>query len=129
MDFKAKTPATLDEAIDLVVASLDYDSIEYIKSEGTDGSHHGFGMAMRNGWGLWQDNELTRHFRTAYGLGHADDMSGLILSGVEAKVKCVKFDLEGEIARYKKHWANYGVDPLTQKPVPGQNNITVITVP
>jgi hypothetical protein len=114
-------PKTLDEAINLIVADLRPEDVEYIKREGASCAHHGFGTAMRNGWGLWEDNELTRHFRDSYGLGHADDMSGLILSGVEAKVKGIKFDLDGEIARYKKHWANYGVDPLTCQSTSNEN--------
>lgn len=117
MNFGTTAPKTLDEAVDLIVADLRPEDRDYIAIEGVSGAHHGFGMHMRNGWGLWHDSPLAQHFKTTYGLGHADDMSGMILAAVEAKVRGQIFDPEPEVARYKEHWRRYGVDPLTQKPV------------
>lgn len=111
-------PHTLDEAIDILYNSLDDDELAFVKSEGVAGMHHGFGTAIRNFWGLWnKDSVLGEHFRTTYGLGHADDMSGLILGGLAAKVNGVEFDRQAEVARYYEHWANAGVDPLTLESV------------
>ncbi len=40
--------------------------------------HHGFGMYLRNNWGLWGDSELSRNLYKM-GILHPDDMSGVIL--------------------------------------------------
>ncbi|PKM07430.1 MAG: hypothetical protein CVV14_08725 [Gammaproteobacteria bacterium HGW-Gammaproteobacteria-4] len=42
--------------------------------------HHGFGMGIRNRFGLWRDNELTRFFKSN-GVDHPDSMSGPFISG------------------------------------------------
>lgn len=42
--------------------------------------HFGLGMAVRNRFGLWEDNELTRFFR-ANGIDHPDSMSGPFIDG------------------------------------------------
>jgi hypothetical protein len=117
MDFSKHTPKTLEEAAGLIVADLRPEDREYIAKEGTAGAHHGFGTAMRNCWGLWHDSDLAKHFKTVYGLGHADDMSGMILSAVEAQVKGTAFDANAEAEKYKAHWRKLKVDPLTQQEV------------
>ena len=111
------SPSTLEQAISIIVANLDDEEIAFIRKNKGNGLHHGFGTAIRNGWGLWDnDSILHKHFREVHGLGHADDMSGLILSGVCARlVHGYEFDLYKEVAKYKKHWIDYGIDPLTQE--------------
>lgn len=42
--------------------------------------HHGFGTGIRNRFGLWQDNELTRFFK-ANGVDHPDSMLGPFITG------------------------------------------------
>jgi hypothetical protein len=117
MNFNETKPTTLEEAIKLIVDDLRPEDREYIAKEGTAGSHHSFGMALRNGWGLWHGSELAEHFKSTYGLGHADDMSGLIMAGVKAAVRGQVFDPQPEVDRYKEHWKRYGVNPLTQERV------------
>jgi hypothetical protein len=112
MDFSKHTPKTLEEAAGLIVADLRPEDREYIAKEGTAGAHHTFGMAMRNDWGLWHNSELAQHFKTVYGLGHADDMSGMILSSVEAQVKGTAFDANAEAEQYKAYWRKQNIDPL-----------------
>lgn len=112
-------PKTLEQAIKICVSDLTDDEKDFIKA-GVGGLHFGAGMAMRNSWGLWHNSPLAQHIKETYGLGHADDMSGLILEGVVAYVKNGFFDmkdLEPVVQRYKDHWANYGIDPLTQKKI------------
>lgn len=117
MNFEATHPKTLDEAVDLIVAGLSPEDVDYVKKEGLGGQHFFFGMAMRNGWGLWKDSDLAKYFKSTYGLGHADDMSGIILDAVEAKVKGATLDIQAEVQRYKDHWTKTGVNPLTLKEV------------
>lgn len=40
--------------------------------------HMGFGMWMRNNWGLWAGSRLSKYFHDA-GVHHPDEMSGIIL--------------------------------------------------
>jgi hypothetical protein len=70
-------------------------------------------MALRNEWGLWHDSELAQHFKNVYGLGHADDMSGMIFDGVEAEIKGTEFDADKQAKYYRDYWLRQGVDPLT----------------
>ena len=41
--------------------------------------HLGFGMWMRNNWGLWKSSRLSRYFNSL-GVYHPDDMTGIILT-------------------------------------------------
>jgi uncharacterized protein DUF6794 len=112
MDFTKHTPKTLGEAAGLIVADLRPEDRAYIQKEGAAGVHHTFGMAMRNAWGLWHNSELAQHFKTVYGLGHAADMSGMILSSVESQVKDTPFDAKAEAEKYKAYWREQNIDPL-----------------
>jgi hypothetical protein len=110
-------PKTLDEAIKICLSYMSDEDYDFIERESAMAAHHGFGMAMRNEWGLWHDSPLNQFFKERYGLGHADDMSGLILEGIDAAVKGHDFDVDGLVAKYKAHWKAAGIDPLTQERV------------
>lgn len=106
-------PKTLEEAVDLIDKNLDDGERDYIRAEGVIGLHHGPGTALRNAW-LWKaEHPLSQHFRTRFGLGHADDMSSLILDGLEAKVNGKPYDPMPHVEEFKQHWRDAGVDPLT----------------
>ena len=76
--------------------------------------HFTFGMRIRNEWSLWdRETVLVRHFVDRFGLGHADDISGLILSALWANVQCVRFDIDAQVGRYLAHWERMGVDPVS----------------
>lgn len=107
-------PETLEEAIDHVAATVTPEQKAGIRPGAPRDYHFFGGMAIRNGLGLWQDTPLARHFKTRFGLGHADDMSGLIMDGAWAKLGGEAFDLEKEVAYYKTYWQRAGIDPLTQ---------------
>lgn len=111
-------PATLEEAIDKVIAGMDPASVEFVLNpDSTPGSVHFFtGMSLRNEWGLWADSVLAQHFKTRFGLGHADDMSGMILQGVWNKVRGVPYDIDADVIRYRRFWLQQGINPLTQQP-------------
>lgn len=117
MSYFDEEPSTLVGAISTIVDNLTNSEISFIQRNKGNGLHHGFGTAIRNGWKLWdKDSILHKHFREVYGLGHADDMSRLILSGVCAQlIHGYEFDLYKEVHKYKKHWIDYGIDPLTQE--------------
>lgn len=113
---KTPSPNTLDEAVNLIVGNLSDTEVEFIKEDKSHGStvHFSFGMSVRNGWGLWKkDSPLSKHFQDVWGLGHADDMSGMIIYGVYSVVRGETPMYQAESEKYKRHWKNYGIDPLT----------------
>lgn len=109
-------PKTLDAAVDILYSDMNEDELAYIHENGSLLLHHGFGTAIRNHWGLWdQSSALHKYFNETFGLSHADDMSGLIIGSLVAKVRNETFDIEGEVQFYKNHWKQLGIDPLTQR--------------
>lgn len=111
-----KVPSNLQDAVDLLVGGLDADEIAHIKygDEDAHDEHFKMGKWLRNNWDLWEpDMPLPRWFRSNVGLGHADDMSSIILQALWCKIRGEHFDLEGIVNEYKKHWRDQGVDPLS----------------
>ncbi len=69
--------------------------------------HHTLGQLMRNHWGLWsQDSPLYKNLAVGFLLSHADDMSGLILTGVYRHHHDIGLNLEQEAAKYLRYWAD-----------------------
>lgn len=105
--FHEHKPKSLTEAIDILYASMSDEEKTFVQDNGTVILHHSFGMAMRNNWGLWSGSDLKEFFVTTYGIEHADDMSGLIMDGLEARVKGESFedgDIQIRVDAYKQHW-------------------------
>jgi hypothetical protein len=79
--------------------------------------HFGLGMWMRNNWGLWKGGTLAKYFNEL-GIYHPDDMSSIIMTSYEAKLRNMKYDLDEEIQDYRAYWEqmkepNDIVDPQT----------------
>jgi hypothetical protein len=110
-------PSDLDQALDVLDKSLDDNDIEYIMEHAEpDGMHFGIGMWLRNNWSLWQpETNLAQWFRQNLGLGHADDMSGIILDSLWRRVRGEPIDLDGQVKFYKDYWKKQKIDPLTQE--------------
>lgn len=113
IDLTKCTPKTLEEAVNFLYANITDDDFTFIKINGVIMLHHGFGTNMRNKWNLWYDSELAEFFRTTYGLGHADDMSSVILDYLYHKVMGYTFDIQATVDYFRDHWKQNGVDPLT----------------
>lgn len=117
-------PTTFEDAVSQLASGLDQDERDFILSNSSSASiHFGGGMATRNAWNLWGtqpgvSTELRDEFISRFKLGHADDMSALLLSALWADVRNEFFDRDGEIARYHNHWKAQGVDPVTQERLP-----------
>lgn len=127
-------PEDLRTAIDYLVSCCDEEDLEFIRTEGEsqatempghDGKpfklnvygytmHHGYGQMIRNAW-LWNpESRLHQWFKATYSLGHADDMSGLIMDGVEAKIQGREYtdkDIMKRVNKSKAHWKKYGRRP------------------
>lgn len=112
--FEDHQPETLDEAVAILIDNMSDDERKYIRENGIDGLHHFFGRAMRNGWGLWNPKTpLVLFFRNEYGIGHADDMSGMILDGMNARVTGKEFSPAVEAIKYREYWRKQNCDPMT----------------
>jgi len=66
-------------------------------------AHFGFGMWMRNNWGLWGGSRLQVYFNNI-GIYHPDDMSGIILTSYHRKLNNKKIELKKQIKYYKSYW-------------------------
>jgi len=110
-------PTTLEEAIELLHGGLTGEEVDAIYEEPSEAWHNSVGRDLRNSWGLWARSPLAIHIMNHYGLGHADDMSGLILEGLRLKVRGEYFspDLVAQVD--KDFWVAKGVDPLTQEKI------------
>jgi hypothetical protein len=66
-------------------------------------AHFGFGMWMRNNWGLWRGSRLSKYFNDM-GIFHPDDMSGIILTSYHRYLNEKEINLEEEIKYYQEYW-------------------------
>lgn len=65
--------------------------------------HMGFGMWMRNNWGLWKGSRLSKYFN-AKGIYHPDDMSGIILDSYYRNLTGKDINLDDQIKHYQNYW-------------------------
>lgn len=65
--------------------------------------HHGFGMYLRNNWGLWGNSKLADNLYRM-GIFHPDDMSGIILDSYQRKLKKEEIKLEDQLKHYQDYW-------------------------
>jgi hypothetical protein len=105
-------PETFEEAVQEISDELNESELP-TEQANVAFYHHGYGTALRNEWGLWTDSVLAKHMKQRFGIGHADDMSGLIMGKAFADYRGEEFDIDAEIQRYKEHWKRLKVDPLT----------------
>lgn len=113
-------PETLEAAIDSLYASLAEDDKTYMRTpESTPGKEHMWaGRNLRNAWNLWGarpevSTVLCDHFKARFGLGCADDMSGMILAGLWARVRGEAYDPDADAAHYHEFWRKQGRNALT----------------
>ncbi|MCW8897304.1 MAG: hypothetical protein OQJ96_04935 [Flavobacteriales bacterium] len=78
--------------------------------------HHGFGMYLRNNWGLWGNSELAKNLYKM-GILHPDDMSGIILNSYQRKLKGEDIKLEEQLKYYQDYWRESGtpVDSILEE--------------
>ena len=108
-------PSTVKMAVDMIVSRLtDEDRKAILASKESHCVHHTIGRYLRNNWSLWEpDTPLKRDAVNSYGIAHPDDISGLILSWVWAKVHERPFDPVEAVKVYHEHWKKAGIDSLT----------------
>lgn len=106
-------PSDLESAVQLIVDGLEDGDRDFVVANDSVAAHHTLGQAIRNGWSLWDHTKpLATWFRRNLGLGHADDMSGVILERAWCRIRGTEHDLEAQVHRFKLHWERMGLDPL-----------------
>lgn len=106
-------PETLDEAVDMIIATIPDDQKAAFAAGSDDlrHFHHGWGTGLRNDWGLWFGLTPISRYLREHGLFHGDDQSGVIMEAVMARLKGEPFDLAAKAAWYREWWAKRGQNP------------------
>jgi len=112
---RANSPATLEEALDRIIAhSSPEDLREFastIRDKAGTGLHFGLGMWMRNSWGLWENKTSLARELGAAGILHGDDRSGAVFTALWCRLNHQPFSLKEEAAKYAAYWRAYGCNP------------------
>lgn len=111
-------PRNIVEAVDLILAAFGPNEVRYAAedAEWVGKCHMMLGLRIRNEWGLWHTHTPLRNWmREAYGIGHPDDMSHLILEAVHCRLTNRPFEPSVLVEAFRQHWANLGCD-LTGTP-------------
>jgi hypothetical protein len=111
-DTKIQIPQSLEEAISHVkekISKFVEDQLAKSKTEDDIASsmHFGYGMWIRNNWGLWTQDSCLFKELSALGLFHADDMSSLILKCAVLDLVGKDRDIPGIVKFYKDYWKIY----------------------
>jgi hypothetical protein len=105
------TPQNLDEAVTIIIDQLSNSDIAKAKHDKDliVKVHHGFGRHIRNKWSLWnRDSKLSQWFRKNLDIGHAHDISSIIMEAVQAKIRGEEYDPAPTVQRFHEHWENFG---------------------
>ncbi|NQY07458.1 MAG: leucine-rich repeat domain-containing protein [Flavobacteriaceae bacterium] len=73
------------------------------ESDFVNNNHFGFGMWMRNNWGLWKGSRLFKYLNEK-GLNHPDDMSSVILTSYHRHLNNRNLKVRNQIKGYKEYW-------------------------
>ena len=76
--------------------------------------HFGFGMWMRNNWGLWEGSGLSKYFNSI-GIHHPDDMTGIIFDSYHTELTGQERKLNEQIMYYQQCWEKAKHDDLERK--------------
>ena len=130
MNLEGAVPLTIPDAVEMLHQRLEAHDRAYILNDAnTPASIHFFtGMRLRNAWKLWDpDTLVVQDANKRYGLGHADDISGMLLTALWVRVRSealectqiaakVKQACDASAEASRKYWLSQGIDPLTLKP-------------
>lgn len=82
----------------------DHDKEDFMNTPESDAVgdlHMGFGMAIRNGWGLWKGDSGIALYFVNLGVTHADYMSGIILNSFHRYLNKKDINLQEQINEAK----------------------------
>ena len=103
---EVNAPKALTEALDRLAKEIGQDELIRFKTQGVPPTwHFSGGMAMRNAWGLWtKDAPLVKYFKR-FGIWHADDMSGIIMTCLVRRLKGEPLLVKDQVRAIKAYWA------------------------
>ncbi len=108
-----RIPSTIRQAVDLLADSLSVNEREYFRITPAETLVGDFGMALRQGWSLWEiDTPLQRHAIKHYAIAHADDASALTVHWARALILDEPFFSVDHCERYHTHWAKLGTTSM-----------------
>lgn len=97
-------PATLDEAVDHLLARMTEEDKTCFLSHSDAFFHHGSGTAMRNEWLLWDESSPLSIWFSDRHIFHADDRSSVIYKALRARLNEETIDIEKEAVYYLRFW-------------------------
>lgn len=98
-------PATLDQAVDALLAGMDSLDREAFLASPDSAFHHGWGRSLRNEWLHPEASPLAAFFES-HGIHHADDSSACLFRALRCRLKREPFDLAAEAEHYREYWAD-----------------------
>ncbi len=100
-------PKNINDCIELINMQLNDSLKSVIKSWPEDefvaNVHMGYGLNLRNRWGLWGDSRLSKYFNDL-GIFHPDDMLGIILTSYYRHLIQRELQLDTQVNYYKLYW-------------------------
>jgi len=112
---KTYIPIDLDDCLrqlDSIFVDSNKAKIKTMTEEEFSGMyHHGFGMWMRNNWGLWKGSGLSKYFNSV-GIYHPDDMTGIIFCSYHRNLMGKEIKLNEQIKFYQNYWDKAKQDEL-----------------
>lgn len=108
-----RVPKNLEECFLILEQVLDEETIKQFKAmEEKDmmaTTHHSLGRWFRNNYGLWNNKSvLCIWFKEEFGIVHADDISGIILTSFHRKLNAKEINVEEQVQYYKNWWEGRG---------------------
>jgi len=111
-------PINLDDCLkqlDNIFVDSNKAKIKTMTEDEFSGRYHlGFGMWMRNNWGLWKGSRLSKYFNSV-GVYHPDDMTGIIFDSYHRHLKGKEIKLNEQIKFYQNYWDKAKQDDLERK--------------
>jgi len=111
-------PIDLDDCLkqlDIMFADSVKIKIKEMTEDEFSGRYHlGFGMWMRNNWGLWKGSRLSKYFNSL-GVYHPDDMTGIIFDSYHRKLNGNEIRLNEQIEFYQEYWEKAKRNELERK--------------
>jgi len=100
-------PVNLEEAVNqMKIIHHDTTKQKILKmseDEFLAGAHFGLGMWIRNNWGFWKGEELSKYFNSI-GIYHPDDMSGIILTSYYRELHGQEWKVDEQVKYYQDYW-------------------------
>ena len=99
-------PKDLDDCFAELKRIVPKDQIDKMKNGTEDDMskyHFSLGMWLRNNWGLRKGSQLSKWFNEK-GIGHPDDMSGIILDSFWRHLNNKPIQLDEQIRYYRDYW-------------------------